>query len=70
MGWFIVKENLGKLKLYIFFELFEICYIGYILFSYVSGDYLGICWLKFLSDVLSCLMFKFEDVLVNMLSDK
>lgn len=66
----MVKENVGKLKLYIFFELFENCFIGYILFNYVSQDYLGICCFKFLSDVLSCFILKFEDVLVNMFSSK
>jgi Predicted SAM-dependent methyltransferase len=69
-GWLTAKENLGKPKLHIFFESFEICHIGYTLPSHASGDHLGICRLKFPSDAPSRSTLKLEDALVNMLSDK
>ncbi|MHC6645473.1 23S rRNA (cytidine(2498)-2'-O)-methyltransferase RlmM [Alteromonas sp. HB246098] len=68
-GWLTAKENLGKPKLHIFFESFEICHIGYTLSSHASRDHLGICRLKFPSDAPSRSTLKLEDALVNMLSN-
>lgn len=62
VGVLVNYEMLKCLVVYVFFIVSGCCYIGYLYSNNNLLFYMGILCLKFLVDVLSCFMFKLEEV--------
>lgn len=62
VGVLVNYEMLKCSVVYVFFIVLGCCYIGYLYSNNNLLFYMGILCLKFLVDVLSCFMFKLEEV--------